>query len=604
MTEQELEGLELAKLWIEAGYLVFPVQPENKRPWNLLGYYHGWKDATTDLDLVIKWWTEEPTARVGIACGLSGIVVVDQDVKEGQQGPENWDRLSGGISSPWIQGSPSGGRHLYFLNEEEWGSHNNWGTKLPGVVLNEEGKSGIDIKGKGGYVVAYGPPPDVDLPVLPMIEDDQHKVQDVPSDDLDHGDLPLSWDEILLPAGYSKCNEIQWSRPKKTCAEGISIGIIPERPWLIKNFSGTKQLPEGTYSKERLFKTLNPEKPVPVKRNRLQVTKASDIGIARTRWFWDGRIAMGTLALLGGRQDIGKSTLAYKIAAEVTRGTLVGEYFGNPRGVIIVATEDQWRETINPRLLASGADMDLVYKVEAADPDDYGISLPNDIEELAEITRELNCSLILLDPLMSRVDKGFDTHKDSEVRKALEPLVKMADIAHAAVIGLIHVNKGGGSDALNSIMASAAFTAVARAVIYVVKDPENEDIRIMANAKNNLGKSNLPELQFRIRADVVGEDDGPIIGTTIEWMGEAESGRIQQILSTKTARTKVDDAAQALEQYLNQHGRVPREQVLEDLPYPAHQLKRALEKIGGKSERAQKFQGKAEWYIPGQEVIT
>jgi hypothetical protein len=599
MSEQTQEGLDLAKAYAAAGYPVFPVRTDTKAPWTKSGF----KDATTDISVIERWWKQRPEARVGVSVGPAGVVVVDLDVKEGQHGPANWDRLSGGLSSPWEVETPSKGWHLWFRNDAGWTSHNNWGAKLPGVVLNEAGKSGVDIKTTGGYVVAYGPPPDVELPSLPLLGMSDHSADALSTDNTDHGDLPLSWDEILIPHGYSKCNEIQWSRPGKTCAEGISLGIIPERPWLVNNFSGTKQLPAGPYSKERLYKNLNPEKPLPTKRHRLQVTKASELGIARTRWFWDERIAMGTLALLAGRQDIGKSTLGYKIAAEVTNGLLPGEYFGTPRGVIIVATEDAWRETINPRLLASGADMDLVYKVEASDPDDYGISLPTDIEELAEITRELECSLILLDPLMSRVDKSFDTHKDSEVRKALEPLVKMAELAKAAVIGLIHVNKGGGTDALNSIMASAAFTAVARAVLFVVKDPENETDRIMGQVKNNLGKGNLPELRFCIAPVEVGWDEGPIIGTTLTWKGEVEPGSIQQILSTKTTKSKVDDAALWLSQYLNQHGRVPRDQVIDDSDYPEHTLKRALKEIGGISER-EGFPSKAVWYVPGQEIIA
>lgn len=586
---------ELAKAYAAEGYPVFPVRP-NKAPWTK----NGFKDATTDIEVIERWWRQRPEARPAMPTGqASGIVVVDVDVKRGVDGPGNWERLSEefleGLASPWIVDTPSGGKHEWFRDETGW--TNSAGDLAPGV----------DIRGEGGYVVLYGPPPDVELPALPLFgvvgtsapneSDDSHDLN------VDTGDLPISWSDILAPHNYAKCSETTWTRPGKTCAEGHSLSIWPEKPWLIRQFSGTAGVPVRLWSKQTLFQELNPGKSLPTKRKRLQVTKASDIGIARTRWFWDGRIAMGTLALLAGRQDIGKSTLAYKIAAEVTTGRLMGEYLGQPRGVIIVATEDAWRETINPRLLASGANMDLVYKVEAADPDDYGISLPTDIDELAEITRELDCSLILLDPLMSRVDKNFDTHKDSEVRKALEPLVKMAELAGAAVLGLIHVNKGGNSDPLNSIMASAAFTAVSRAVLYVVKDPDDEDIRIMGQVKNNLGKSGLPELQFCITPVEVGWDDGPITGTTLTWKGEVEPGKIQEILSTKTTKSKVEDAALWLEQYLNQHGKVPRDQVIADSDYPEHTLKRALKQIGGISERQGEFRPRSVWYLPGHEII-
>ncbi len=42
---------------------------------------------------------------------------------------------------------------------------------------------------------------------------------------------------------------------------------------------------------------------------------------------------------------------------------------------------------------------------------------------------------------MSRLDAKLDTHKDAEVRIALEPLTALADRTGAAVARLIHVNK-------------------------------------------------------------------------------------------------------------------------------------------------------------------
>jgi len=46
---------------------------------------------------------------------------------------------------------------------------------------------------------------------------------------------------------------------------------------------------------------------------------------------------------LAGREGIGKSSIAIAIAAQITRGQLPGVYFGEPRAVIIAATEDSWR---------------------------------------------------------------------------------------------------------------------------------------------------------------------------------------------------------------------------------------------------------------------
>ena len=88
---------------------------------------------------------------------------------------------------------------------------------------------------------------------------------------------------------------------------------------------------------------------------QLTLTRASDITVRPVHWLWAARIALGTLVLLGGREGIGKSTIAYTIAALVTRGRLPGRHFGQPKAVIVAATEDSWAHTIVPRLMAAGA---------------------------------------------------------------------------------------------------------------------------------------------------------------------------------------------------------------------------------------------------------
>jgi hypothetical protein len=122
---------------------------------------------------------------------------------------------------------------------------------------------------------------------------------------------------------------------------------------------------------------------------------------------------------------------------------------------------------------------------------------------------------------MSRFDSTLDTHKDAEVRLALEPLVRVADVTGAAILGLIHVNKSMSTDRLTTVMASRAFAAVARAVLFVMKDPDDETIRYFGQPKNNLGRTDLPTLTFRIESALAAQtDQGPIYTGRINWIGE------------------------------------------------------------------------------------
>ena len=208
----------------------------------------------------------------------------------------------------------------------------------------------------------------------------------------------------------------------------------------------------------------------------IKLTPASSITVRPVRWLEEDRLPLGTLGLLGGREGIGKTIYASTLAASITRGTLSGVYHGTPRAVIVAATEDSWEHTIVPRLMAAGANLDLVYRVdvETAEGTDTMLSLPCDLVALERAVRDVQAAMVLLDPLLSRLDADLDTHKDAEVRMALEPLVKLADAVDVYVLGIIHVNKGSSTDPLTLLMGSRAFAAVARSVLFVLTDPEDE----------------------------------------------------------------------------------------------------------------------------------
>ena len=128
----------------------------------------------------------------------------------------------------------------------------------------------------------------------------------------------------------------------------------------------------------------------------VRLTRASDIAVRPVHWLWADRVALGTLALLGGREGIGKSTVAYQLAADLTQGRLDGVYLSEPRAVIVAATEDSWGHTIVPRLMAAGADLDRVYRVDVQTYAGFetGLSLPRDLTALGEAVGQQGLQLV------------------------------------------------------------------------------------------------------------------------------------------------------------------------------------------------------------------
>ena len=339
------------------------------------------------------------------------------------------------------------------------------------------------------------------------------------------------------------------------------------------------------------------------------LTKASSIAVRPVKWLWAGRLAEGTLALLGGREGIGKSTIAYTLAADYTRGRLPGTDHGKPRAVIVAATEDSWEHTINPRLMAAGADLDLVYRVDVTTPDGVAadvLTLPRDIRALEEQIHEVDAGIILLDPLISRLDKKLDAHKDPEVHWALEPLVAIAERARVVVLGLIHVNKSASTDPLTLLMGSRAFAAVARAVLFVMKDPDNEEVRLLGQPKNNLGRADLPTLTLRIEsAHVADTEEGPVWTGRVVWQEDLDQS-ISDVLASAAdgseVRTAVGEAADWLHDWLTTLGGTDASADIKTAARKAGHSESAVQRARRKLKLTSESEGhprRTFWSLPG-----
>jgi hypothetical protein len=129
-----------ALCYARIGLAVFPLQARSKIPTR---GSHGCKDATTDEDRIIEWWTRRPDANIGIATGRL-VDVVDIDGRTGRTSERHNRELFATLTVYGRVNTPRPGSHLYVPAQ---GVGNKAGL-LPG----------IDYRGIGGYVVA---PPSV-----------------------------------------------------------------------------------------------------------------------------------------------------------------------------------------------------------------------------------------------------------------------------------------------------------------------------------------------------------------------------------------------------------------------------------------------------------
>jgi hypothetical protein len=137
-------NLHKAAMWYSHhGFHIFPCRPGTKVPATAKGF----KEATTDPDQVDRWWSENPNYNIGIACGASGLVVIDFDThKSGVHTDILFD--DDDLVNSVMSKTPHGGTHVWF-------------TQPPDMTLsNARGElpQHVDVRGEGGYILA---PPSV-----------------------------------------------------------------------------------------------------------------------------------------------------------------------------------------------------------------------------------------------------------------------------------------------------------------------------------------------------------------------------------------------------------------------------------------------------------
>lgn len=296
---------------------------------------------------------------------------------------------------------------------------------------------------------------------------------------------------------------------------------------------------------------------------RLAWVPAAAVRPERVEWLEDCWIPRRSLTLLAGREGLGKSTIACDLAARATRGELDN---GTRMNVAYIATEDPRSMVIVPRLMAARADLARVGFIDVHDVTGGSqLDLPRDADVLDRFIAENRIGLMILDAAKSAMNGTLNDFKDSDVRRYLEPLARIADRNDCAIVGLVHFGKRESNDTGKLIMGSAAWSQVARSVLSVAVDDESGSL-VVENTKGNLAPRTVARAAQIVTAAVDLQDGGPPseVGR-VEWMGETDI-RVTDLLSRSSdgddAEERSEVEAVLLDYLESQGGSAPAGEVL------------------------------------------
>ena len=270
--------------------------------------------------------------------------------------------------------------------------------------------------------------------------------------------------------------------------------------------------------------------------------RMSDVALTEVEWLWYPYLPLGKITILQGNPGEGKTYFGMELAAACTnRKPLPDAKILEPFNVIYQTAEDGLGDTVKPRLISVGADLDRVLVIN-----DEASPLMLSDERIEKAVRENNVRLLIIDPIQAFLGAGVDMNRANEVRPILKRLGDMAQRTGCAVLLIGHLNKASGTKSTYRGLGSIDIAAAARSVLLIGRPKDEPDIRVLCHDKSSLAPEG-PSLAFRL--------DGE---NGFQWIGEYDI-TADDLLSGKSgedAQSKLERAKELIINLLMENGEV------------------------------------------------
>ena len=235
------------------------------------------------------------------------------------------------------------------------------------------------------------------------------------------------------------------------------------------------EIPNRNYFKSIVLK--EPSKPETVK-----IIRMSDVELTPVEWLWKPYLPFGKLSVLQGNPGEGKTYFAMHLAAACTNGKLLPNMERmEPFNVIYQTAEDGLGDTVKPRLIEAGADLDRVLVI-----DDSEAQLTLSDERIEKAIVENNARLVIIDPIQAYLGADVDMNRANEVRPIFMRLGQVAQRTGCAILLIGHLNKAAGMQSLQRGLGSIDIAAAVRSVMFIGKLKHDPTMRILTHEKSSL----------------------------------------------------------------------------------------------------------------------
>ncbi len=436
----------------------------------------GFKEATTDLKQIEKWWSEHPNANIASPL-VEGLFALDFD---GVKGKKSFEKL-GLEEFKTLCVKTGNGFHLYVHAE---------------LKAKNSAMSGLDIRGggEGGYIIL--PPSRHVSGVRYTWDTSKTKNVNLLSNDVIR--RLLSKNTVSVEFSKSKAFFDEGTRNdhlfKLSCS--LRRQDVPERALKKMLHNINKKLCKPPLSNKELNALLKSS-------NKYDDGAAtefccmSEIKSQKVKWFWYPYMPRGSIIFLDGHPGRGKSFFTLWLAALCSNG---GKFpFSTeklPKGrVLILNAEDDPERTMRPRLEEAGADLSPG-KIHF-----QGRFKPLSKEGIQTLEAKISSfkpDLVIIDPLLTYMSSDVDAHRFDQVTKFLTQIDEIARDHSLCVIAVRHMTKSGGEHAINKGLGSIGFAARARSVLHIGAAPDDPDvIKGFAHVKSNWAEKG-PTLLYKL----------------------------------------------------------------------------------------------------------